>query len=708
MLPKTTVVLALVVLTSLLISNVVGDDDTCLICTCGSSSCSGENCCQPFDISALIQLTVSVQCSTPAEPHIIAPLSALNRSSTSCGGYHLFHPNSCLTAMPESYCLYNETRAISLANNYISEFPHLVCLPLLGMLDLSYNDLKTIPEDAFDEVPHLRHIFLDHNEISHIHPKAFDLHLPNLQVLSLTYNQLTVVEGSVVAVSHPFCLFNFSHNLITTLSNTNSFQVDPALEYGPGYVDFSYNRVTEGPMVAVRALGISKAYLAKFLLWAFDVRHNPFHCDCNMYEVAFFLKLLITSSSWREFYDIACVTPARFSGVPVYNLTLDQLTCNVSKGCPHRCSCENNPEKQTTFVDCKAVGLTSFPRVMPKGLRINLNMANNSLQKMPRRKYLSRAATIDLRGNGLTEIEGGVPHLLRDADLVDLRDNDLRHLPETFRALRPEAVYLDLHTWRCSCHLQWVGGWLRFSDDHSHLDNLTCTTGQGRRVLLASATKEDLGCYQHTPDLSSYKTALVIGSVSLLGVAALLVVFRYEILVLCQHLAARRKTRTPVGTCRYQVFVSVNADSAEDCGWVRDVLLPALDHLGLSSFLPPRDCLVGSVEMDEVTKHLHQSAAALVVVSPDYVDSGPCLFQFSQAYSHMVANRHGPLLVVQLSPVSRRAAREPRLRAMLTLRLFRSADPQRLHAALTTLLTTSSQVKTPQAATVAEPNFDTW
>ncbi|KAK7096703.1 slit homolog 1 protein-like [Littorina saxatilis] len=707
---KTILVLTAVVMTSLRAEPATSHDDVCMTCTCDSRRCFREKCCNRFDTSDFTMLRVSVDCSMPADSHIIEPVGELNRSSIQCAGYHIYHPFGCLTQFPDNYCRFNETRVITLTSTSIVEFPDLQCLPLLGRLNLRYNRLRTVPENAFHGVPYLRHVLLDGNKITHIHPKTFDVDLANLQLFSVSYNRLVTFEASLVMVLHPFCTFDFSHNLITGFNNTNNFQLDTGQEYGPGYVDLSYNQITEGLTTTLRSLGVKTKsdYVKFYSRWGFDIRHNPLHCDCNIFGVAFLIKMFTKFPLWRDYLNITCGTPPRFSGIPLYQLPLDQLTCDVPEGCHEGCHCENVPQKETTSVNCDAVGLTSFPTVMPRGRRLKLSMTNNSLGRLPFREYLSRAATIDLRGNGLTEIEGAVPHLLRDADLVDLRDNDLRHFPETFRALRPEALHLDLHTWRCSCHLQWVGDWLRFSDDHSHLDNLTCTTGQGRRVSLASATKEDLGCYQHPPDLSSYKTALVIGSVSLLGVAALLVVFRYEILVLCQYLAARRQTRTPVGTCRYQVFVSVNADSAEDCGWVRDVLLPALDHLGLSSFLPPRDCLVGSVEMDEVTKHLHQSAAALVVVSPDYVDSGPCLFQFSQAYSHMVANRHGPLLVVQLSPVSRRAAREPRLRAMLTLRLFRSADPQRLHAALTTLLTASSQVKTPQAATVGEPNFDTW
>jgi hypothetical protein len=67
----------------------------------------------------------------------------------------------------------------------------------------------------------------------------------------------------------------------------------------------------------------------------------------------------------------------------------------------------------------------------------------------------------------------------------------------------------------------------------------------------------------------------------------------------------------------------------------------------------------------QVTQQIRDSSAALVVVSPEFLSFPACLFQFRQAYSHMVARRHGPLLLVLLRTVPKRApAVEPRLRAM--------------------------------------------
>ena len=51
----------------------------------------------------------------------------------------------------------------------------------------------------------------------------------------------------------------------------------------------------------------------------------------------------------------------------------------------------------------------------------------------------------------------------------------------------------------------------------------------------------------------------------------------------------------------------------------------------------------------------------------------------------MIARKHGRLLLIKRRSVPTRAARELRLRAMLRLRMFYTADPENLDKALATL-----------------------
>lgn len=211
--------------------------------------------------------------------------------------------------------------------------------------------------------------------------------------------------------------------------------------------------------------------------------------------------------------------------------------------------------------------------------------------------------------------------------------------------------------------------------------------------MLKSASRDDLGCNVHSEHLHTHRVVVIVASVMVVVTASFLVVFRYEVLVMTHRCTASRTAKrkklerfsTLLNSPPSDVFISVNGASVSDSDWVMEVLLPALDRHGLSSYLPFRDCTPGDVELEEATKHIHDSTAVLVVLSPDYLHSAPCLSQFSQAYSHMSARKHGHLLLVKRSSVSTFAAREPRLRAMLRLRMFYTADPENLDNALATL-----------------------
>ena len=495
-----------------------------------------------------------------------------------------------------------------------------------------------------------------------------------------------------MTLHYPFCYFNYSHNSVAHFTNHGHWKLNMsvAVTYGPGFVDFTYNRF-KGISGVLRELGI-KRFLdtVKFMKWGFDFLHNPFHCDCQLYEVVFW-GLEMRKVIWRDYFNVTCDSPAKFRGIPIIDVPLDQLTCNITAGCPRGCHCEDRPAEHGIVVACDDVRMTSLPDVMPEGAHLMLHLANNSLSKLPFRQYLTRAKSVDLRGNGLRHIEENTPRVMRDAELVDLRHNELRHLPATFQALDPKALLLDLHTLKCSCDLEWFPAWLRHSRDH-HLNDVTCTKEGGERILLMSATRDDLGCNIHPEHSHTHSVVLIVALVLVTGTASLLAVFRHEVLVMAHRCSARREANynnrqypAILNNHRFDVFISMNGDSIDDSEWVREVLLPALDRRGLSSYLPLRDCPPGSVEIDEATKRMNDSAAALVVLSPDYLQSGPCLFQFSQAYSHMIARKHGRLLLIKRRSVPTRAAREPRLRAMLRLRMFYTADPENLDKALATL-----------------------
>ncbi|KAL8609287.1 hypothetical protein ACOMHN_044045 [Nucella lapillus] len=364
------------------------------------------------------------------------------------------------------------------------------------------------------------------------------------------------------------------------------------------------------------------------------------------------------------------------------------FVCKIQVNCPPRCYCNDQPATKAVNIFCNNVGLQSLPGVLPEGNDLVIHMANNSLNTLPPRQYLARTKRIDLRGSGLRVIKKDTPNLLQKVKWVDLRDNELHNLPSTFQVLDPGVVRLDLHTLRCSCDLHWMTAWLLHTVNHG-LTNITCTK-EGKHILLIEATQHDLCGEKPAPHhTTTYKVSLIVILATLTVIVSVLVFFRYEAQMLVyrfrqQYTQHQQKENVALlNTPQFDVFISMNNDSDSDAEWVNNVLVPRLDQRGLSSYFPLRDCRVGSVEMDELIKRMHDSGAVVVVLSPDFVQSPSCLSQFRSAYNHMMSRVQGRLLLIKRGGhLSRTSAREPRLRAMLTLRMFYTSDPEQLDKAL--------------------------
>ncbi|KAL8609290.1 hypothetical protein ACOMHN_044048 [Nucella lapillus] len=670
-----------------------GSDQACMECPC--ELCTTYTCCERFTPRRLTKMYVAVNCSHPDQSRIIDPVTPVPKlvhTSSTCTGLHVVHEHGCLSAFPENYCRYPDAREVSLSYNKLSDIPDLKCLALLGRLDLCHNKLTRLTRDTFKGLKHIKEIFLDHNDIGYIHPSVLD-ELTELSIFSVSYNRLLTVDGWILNLRHKFCVINISHNQVQHLSNHGhwKFNMSKKVVYGPGLVDLTYNRMEGNVLGELSQFGIvSVLQMARYIHWGFDVRHNPIRCDCNIYQAVKWGKAL-AKIIWRDYFNVTCVSPPEFIGIPFVHLPLSALVCNITADCPTGCFCKNQPSKKAIFIFCKDVGLQSLPGVLPEGNHLVIHMANNSLNTLPPRQYLARTKRIDLRDSGLRVIEKDTPNLLRKVKWVDLRDNELHNLPSTFQVLDPGVVRLDLHTLRCSCDLHWMTAWLQ--QGHSeHLEDITCTKEDGKTIMLFNATSHDLcdkGNVFVYDTHDNYKIFIIVALSALLLVTCVLLVFRHEIIVASQVYRAQRRQRkrrqsdASMTPQQFDIFICMNVNSECDTKWVKNVLLPLLELRGLHSYLPLRDCPVGSVEMDELTKRMQDSATVLVVLSAEYVQSPACIFQFQQAYSHMLALRQGNLLVIRWGGgLSRRSVPEPRMRAMLTLSMFYTADLHHLHKAL--------------------------
>ncbi|XP_025109945.1 protein toll-like [Pomacea canaliculata] len=641
--------------------------------------------CCSLHIQLYKQLRVDVNCTQPHHAVIVVDKETTTVTAA-CNETSLIHDNGCLTDLPVNICDFPSIRAVSLRYNNLTTFPRLTCLHRLLVLNLTGNAITQVPEGAFHGLPELREVYLDGNVITSIHPDAFDPHVTALQIFTIANNLLTVVNPWLFFLPYEFCEFDFSNNHIKDLSNEHHRNINMSENYGPGLVNFSYNNIVS-PGKEFMKFGIKNIdQTMKFVMWGFDFRHNPFHCDCQMYELIGLFDNL-TLFVWADALNVTCGSPPKFKDVPLNKVPLDELVCNVTENCPSSCTCTKRPYYQDLLVNCTYKRLPTLPDDTPEG-SLTMNMIQNAITRLDWQHYLKRVIHLNLTDNHLRDIDWQAALALRNVKTLDLRGNDLHHVPSTLQVVSPNALYLDTHTLRCTCDLEWFAAWARYYVG-DNIRKVTCLSEKdGRHVLLINATRKELGCEENndsTPHVTLVSIILVVAVV--VATPILAVVFRHEVLVLKHRLFYRHHTEKHfpalLDDLRYDVFVSTASDSDNDATWVSRILLPAMDRRRLTYFVPQRDYLPGAIPMDEVVQTLRQSKCALILLSPDYLAQPICCFQFRQAYDMMVKEGRGRVFVVCLQKVKRGQVQDRFLRAMLNLNMAYSGHcPEHLDAVL--------------------------
>lgn len=114
---------------------------------------------------------------------------------------------------------------LSINNNKIASFPHLIQLKQLNFLDMSHNSLTALKPQDFTNLKQLSELYLNHNLISWIEIENFK-ELGALQILNLSNNQLTALEIGVFIGLHLLKDLNLSGNKFQVLNEGVFYNLD--------------------------------------------------------------------------------------------------------------------------------------------------------------------------------------------------------------------------------------------------------------------------------------------------------------------------------------------------------------------------------------------------------------------------------------------------------------------------------------------------
>lgn len=138
-------------------------------------------------------------------------------------------PGQNLTSIDPKLSTYSHLRHVDLSHNSFSDIDILKSLPNLVSANLNKNELQSVP--SFKESVRLRQLRLDDNKLAELP----SLEVPRLQILSVSGNQITNVEGATLS--------NTLTELCMARNGLTSFDVTTRCEHLKK-IDLSENELT--------------------------------------------------------------------------------------------------------------------------------------------------------------------------------------------------------------------------------------------------------------------------------------------------------------------------------------------------------------------------------------------------------------------------------------------------------------------------------
>lgn len=539
----------------------------------------------------------------------------------------LDHQNGFLSQIPENICSYQSLVKIDFSGNKLTKLENINCLSNLDTLILRQNQIKTIHNDTFLRMTHLRVLDLAENEIKHIEPKAISDSSIGMYLVDFSKNLLTQIDITNMVIKQPFCEINYEKNQITELTNILSIEFNTDTTFGDGgFVNFEDNSFTTFPDFT--KLGISDLkLLGKVLGFGFDFRGCKFTCDCKM-EPFLELSKDIIKKIWRDYFDIKCFNPPELANQSIAWLTkegqLDQFICNVSKSdnCPSGCHCYQQPSQDRTVVNCTNQNMTELPQKLPDDKNITLILTGNQITQLQNKSYFGRISVLDISDNKINCIpESVAKELTTNSILLNLHGNELTKIPSVFKVKDPCALNIGTINQTCGCEEEWQKQWLTSRTDQgcginaTQTTTINCITSSGI-VPISEFNFKDLNCKSGF----DYKSLTISIAILLLILSGLIVIahyFRYEIFLLTKRLHVARKHR---GQFKHDVYISVRENHGALISWIHKTLRPSLVAKNYNVYFPFIDVTIGAAKEEEIIKNINDSRNFLVVLSSDYTD----------------------------------------------------------------------------------------
>lgn len=236
---------------------------------------------------------------------------------------------------------------LTLSRNTISQIaPHaFVGLKALRALHMDGNRLTDIKNDQLKGLVNLRHLILGNNQIHHIEPSSFDEFVSTIEDLDLSYNNLRTLPWEAIARMTNINTLTLDHNLIDHIE-AGTFTLLTKLVR----LDMTSNRLQKLPPDSLfqhaQVLSDPKGSSSSSRLTV-SFGGNPLHCNCEL----LWLRRLTRKDDLET-----CASPEHLMDKYFWSIQEEEFICEPPLIIKHHSTKPYVMEGQGVTLKCKAMG----------------------------------------------------------------------------------------------------------------------------------------------------------------------------------------------------------------------------------------------------------------------------------------------------------------------------------------------------------------
>ncbi|XP_078517459.1 leucine-rich repeat and fibronectin type III domain-containing protein 1 [Lissotriton helveticus] len=235
---------------------------------------------------------------------------------------------------------------LTLSRNTISQIMPLAFSDLraLRALQMNNNRLAALRNEHFKGLGNLRHLILGNNQINTIEPGSFNEFMATIEDLDLSYNNLETLPWEAIGQMVNLNTLTLDHNLIDHIAEGTFSMLHKLVR-----LDMTSNRLHKLPPdnLFLRAKVLASARNSPSSSLAISFGGNPLHCNC---------ELLWLRRMTREDDLETCASPDQLMDKYFWSIQEEEFICERPLITRNFSSKPFIMEGQAVSLKCKAVG----------------------------------------------------------------------------------------------------------------------------------------------------------------------------------------------------------------------------------------------------------------------------------------------------------------------------------------------------------------